>query len=101
MLLGSKRVTIFIYSSFIVENIILTFLGCLIGIIVSFTILQIVNNSDLISNIHLTINLTVHLWVMDSRAGASPLDPKCGLYSVERLAYMPLVCRDGFFTHEA
>ena len=44
---------------FIVENIILTFFGAVIGIILSFIILQVINGSDLISNLHLTMNLTV------------------------------------------
>ena len=44
---------------FIVENIILTIFGAVIGILVSFIIIQIINNSDLIANIHLTINFTV------------------------------------------
>ena len=46
-------------GQFIVENIILTFLGTIIAILLSFIILQVINNSELISNIHLTINLTV------------------------------------------
>ena len=46
-------------GQFVVENIILTFLGCLIGIVLSFIALQLINNSNLIANIHLTINLTV------------------------------------------
>ena len=46
-------------GQFIVENIILTFLGAFIAILLSFIVLQIINSSDLISNIHLTINLTV------------------------------------------
>ena len=44
---------------FIVENIILTFFGTALGLLFSFIILQVINNSDLISNIHLTINFTV------------------------------------------
>ena len=44
---------------FIVENIILTVFGALIGLLLSFIILTVVNNSDLIANLHLTINLTV------------------------------------------
>jgi len=46
-------------GQFIVENIILTFFGCVIGIALGFIILQVINNSDLIENMHLTINLTV------------------------------------------
>jgi putative ABC transport system permease protein len=44
---------------FIVENIILTFAGGVIGLLLSFVIIQVINSSDLISNIHLSINLTV------------------------------------------
>ena len=44
---------------FIIENIILTFFGAVIGVLLSFIILQVINVSDLISNLHLTINLTV------------------------------------------
>lgn len=51
-------------GQFIVENIILTFLGCVIGIVLAFIILQVINNSDLISNIHLTINFTVFIYSM-------------------------------------
>ncbi|WP_018613500.1 ABC transporter permease [Segetibacter koreensis] len=46
-------------GQFIVENIILTFFGCIIGIALSFLILQVLNNSNLIANMHLTVNLTV------------------------------------------
>jgi putative ABC transport system permease protein len=51
-------------GQFIVENMILTFLGCIIGIVASFIVLQVINNSDLISNLHLTINLTVLLYAL-------------------------------------
>lgn len=51
-------------GQFIVENIILTFLGSFIGIIVSFIIIQVINNADLISNIHLTINFTVLIYTL-------------------------------------
>ena len=44
---------------FIVENIILTFLGGLIGIIFSIIIINILNNSGVIPNGQLSINLTV------------------------------------------
>lgn len=54
---GASAITL--VGQFIVENIILTFFGCVAGIVLSFIILQIINNSDLIANMHLTINLTV------------------------------------------
>ena len=49
-------------GQFIVENIILTFLGAIIGIVLSFIILQVINSSNMIANMHLTINLTVLLF---------------------------------------
>jgi putative ABC transport system permease protein len=47
---------------FIVENIMLTFFGALIGLLLSFIVLNVINNSDLIDNLHLSINLTVLLY---------------------------------------
>jgi len=44
---------------FIVENIILTLLGGLISIILSFIILEIINGSNLLQNTEITINITV------------------------------------------
>lgn len=44
---------------FIVENIILTLLGGLIGIILSFIVLQVLNSARLIANLELSINFTV------------------------------------------
>lgn len=44
---------------FVVENMILTMLGCLIGITLSFIIIQVVNYTGLIANLHLAINFTV------------------------------------------
>jgi putative ABC transport system permease protein len=49
-------------GQFIVENIILTFLGCVIGIALSFIVLEVINNSELIANMRLSINLTVLLY---------------------------------------
>jgi putative ABC transport system permease protein len=49
---------------FIVENIILTLLGGAISIILSFIILQIINNSDLLQNTELTINATVAVYAI-------------------------------------
>jgi len=46
---------------FIVENIILTLLGGLIGVILSFIALQVINGANLIANLELTINFTVLL----------------------------------------
>jgi putative ABC transport system permease protein len=47
---------------FIVENIILTLLGGLISIILSFIILKIINDSNLLQNTELTINVTVVIY---------------------------------------
>jgi len=44
---------------FIVENIILTFLGGVIGILISVLFISIFNNSGIIPNGHLSVNLTV------------------------------------------
>ncbi|HVW97256.1 MAG TPA: FtsX-like permease family protein [Mucilaginibacter sp.] len=44
---------------FIVENIILTLLGGILGVVLSFIALQILNNAHLIANLELTINFTV------------------------------------------
>lgn len=44
---------------FIVENIILTLLGGVIGILLSFIVLQILNSAHLIANLELSINFTV------------------------------------------
>jgi len=43
-------------GQFITENLILTFFGAVIGVILAFIILQLINHLDLIANIHLTIN---------------------------------------------
>ncbi len=44
---------------FIVENLILTFLGGLIGILLSVIILTIINSANFIPNLELSLNLTV------------------------------------------
>ncbi|HLY70329.1 MAG TPA: FtsX-like permease family protein [Puia sp.] len=44
---------------FIVENLILTFLGGLIGVVLSLIILKIINSADLIANFQLSFNITV------------------------------------------
>jgi putative ABC transport system permease protein len=47
---------------FIVENIILTLLGAIIALVLSFIILQVINNSNLIPNLTVSINFTVLLY---------------------------------------
>jgi putative ABC transport system permease protein len=49
---------------FIVENIILTLLGGLTSIILSVIILSIINNSDLLQNTVLKVNITVTLYAI-------------------------------------
>lgn len=44
---------------FVVENLILTILGGLIGIVLSFVIIQILNSANLIANLKLFLNFTV------------------------------------------
>lgn len=44
---------------FIVENIILTLLGGLIGVVLSVVVMQIINNSGLIANLNLSLNYMV------------------------------------------
>jgi putative ABC transport system permease protein len=49
-------------GQFVVENLILTFIGAAIGVVLSFLVLQYINHSGMIANIHLTINFTVLLY---------------------------------------
>jgi len=44
---------------FIVENIILTLLGGLIGLVLSFIVIQVINSMNLIANLELSINFMV------------------------------------------
>ena len=44
---------------FVVENLILTFLGGVIGVILSFMLIQIANSSNIMPNMHLSINFNV------------------------------------------
>jgi putative ABC transport system permease protein len=46
---------------FIVENIILTLIGGIIGFMLSFIVLQMINSADLIANLELRLNFTVLL----------------------------------------
>lgn len=49
---------------FIIENIILTFIGGILGIALSAIVFAIINNSQLIPFVHLTINFTVLSWAL-------------------------------------
>ena len=44
---------------FIIENIILTFIGGVIGVVLSFLAMYLINHADLIGHLNLTLNLTV------------------------------------------
>jgi putative ABC transport system permease protein len=48
-------------GQFIVENIILTFIGCVLGILFSAIILALINNSQLLPDAHLAVNMNVLL----------------------------------------
>lgn len=54
---GASSITL-VYQ-FIVENIILTLLGGLIGVVLSFIAIQALNSAHLIANLELSINFTV------------------------------------------
>jgi putative ABC transport system permease protein len=53
---ASSRTLVF---QFIIENIILTFIGGILGILFSAIIIAVINNSHLLANAHLSINFTV------------------------------------------
>ena len=44
---------------FIIENIILTFLGGVIGVVLSLIIIRVFNSTDLVPNLELSMNFTV------------------------------------------
>jgi putative ABC transport system permease protein len=73
---------------FIVENIILTIFGAVIGILGSFIIIQVINNSGLIANIHLTINLTVLFYALAACLFFGLLS---GVYPAWRMSKMHVV----------
>jgi putative ABC transport system permease protein len=49
---------------FIIENIILTLIGGILGIVFSVIILAVINNSELLPNVILTVNITVLAWAL-------------------------------------
>ncbi len=49
---------------FIVENIILTLIGGILGIVLSAVIIAILNNSQILPHVYLTINFTVLAWAL-------------------------------------
>jgi putative ABC transport system permease protein len=73
---------------FIIENLILTVFGAAIGLLVSFIIIQVINNSDLIANIHLTINFTVLFYALVACLVFGLLS---GVYPAWRMSKMQVV----------
>lgn len=73
---------------FIVENTILTFLGTVIGIVLSFIALQVINNSGLIDNINLRMNLTVLFFSLIACLFFGLLS---GVYPAWRMSRLPVV----------
>ena len=59
---GASSITL-VYQ-FIVENLILTFLGGLIGIVFSWFIIRVINSANLIDNVVLSLNATVLLFAL-------------------------------------
>jgi putative ABC transport system permease protein len=49
---------------FVIENIILTLIGGILGIVFSVIILAVINNSELLPNVILTVNITVLAWAL-------------------------------------
>ena len=66
----------------------LTFLGSLIGIVLSFLILQVVNRTGLIANMHLGINGTVLLYTLLACLVFGLLS---GVYPAWRMSRLPVV----------
>ena len=73
---------------FIIENIILTIIGAAIGLLVSFIIIQVINNSNIIPNIHLTLNFTVLLYALIACLVFGLLS---GVYPAWRMSRMQVV----------
>jgi putative ABC transport system permease protein len=49
---------------FVIENIILTLIGGILGILFSVIVLAIINNAQLLPNVVLTVNVTVLAWAL-------------------------------------
>jgi putative ABC transport system permease protein len=73
---------------FIVENLVLTFLGGIIGVVLSWGILQIINSYQLIPNVHLTINITV---LLASFMACMIFGLLSGVYPAWRMSRMQIV----------
>lgn len=75
-------------GQFIVENLMLTVLGCLIGVVLSFGILQILNSTQIIANMHLSINVTVLVYALLISVFFGLLS---GVYPAWRMSRLPVV----------
>ena len=75
-------------GQFIIENLVLTFLGCLIGVMLSFGILQILNSTHIIANMQLSINGTVLLYALLICIFFGLLS---GVYPAWRMSRLPVV----------
>jgi len=73
---------------FIVENIILTLLGGILSIILSFIILQLINSSNLLENTNLYINFTVVIYAI---AACFVFGFLSGVYPAWRMSRMQVV----------
>lgn len=73
---------------FIIENLILTFLGTVLGLLLSFIVLQVINNANLIDNLHLTINFTVLLYAL---AACVVFGLLSGVYPAWRMSKLQVV----------
>lgn len=82
---ASSRTLVF---QFIVENIILTFLGGAIGLAISLLLLTIFNNSGLMPNVHLGINLSVLFYTFLACLVFGALS---GVYPAWRMSRMQVV----------
>lgn len=56
--------TLTLVGQFVVENVILTFLGGLIGLILTTVVLIIINNTDIIPYAHFTLNFRIFIYAI-------------------------------------
>ncbi|MDF2191124.1 ABC transporter permease [Paraflavitalea sp. CAU 1676] len=73
---------------FIIENIILTLIGGLLGLAFSATIIAILNHSQVLPSMYLTINFTVLLWTL---AACLLLGLFSGVYPAWRMSRLQVV----------
>ena len=82
---ASSRTLVF---QFIVENVILTFLGGVIGIVLSLIVLAIFNNSGVLPNANLSMNLNVLMYSVVTCLAFGFLS---GIYPAWRMSKMQVV----------